>query len=119
METNQQVTIESLKQQMGEYTKMTEQLPFAEFSDFYRQLIGFLQSDYHLLSVDDLVIAVAICRIVGTNARVRGIHSDPNKKKFIKIAEKSEFWRDAITARLKTEGVSEEDLAKREETLFE
>lgn len=119
METNQQVTIESLKQKMSEYTKMTDQLPFAEFNEYYRQLTGFLQSDYHLLSVDDLVIAVAICRIVGTNARLRGVHSDPNKKKFIKMAEKSEFWRNAITTRLKTEGISEEDLAAREENLFE
>jgi len=60
MDTNQQVTIESLQQQMGEYTKMTEQLPFGEFSEYYQKLTGFLQSNYHLLNADDLVVAVAI-----------------------------------------------------------
>ena len=118
METTQQITIDSLRQQMSEYTKMTEQLSFVDFSEYYRQLTSLLQNNYHLFAVDDLVTAVAICRIVGTNARMRAVHSEPNKKRFVKMAEKCDFWRDAITARLKKEGISAEDLAAKEETLF-
>ena len=104
---------------MKEYVKMEEELEFPIFAAYYQDVMNCLQADYQQLTADDLVRMQAICGIISANAQMRALKKDANRKKFQKMQEKSTFWQEAIKARLKKEGVSEDDLAQKSEGLWD
>ena len=81
--------MESLFNQMAEFIKMEEELPFAEFQSYYTSVMAFLQKEYQDLTVDDLLKAKGILSIMGANAKTRALVKNENRKKFQKMAEKS------------------------------
>ncbi len=112
--------MESLFNQMAEFIKMEEELPFAEFQSYYTSVMAFLQKEYQDLTVDDLLKAKGILSIMGANAKTRALVKNENRKKFQKMAEKSAFWDDAITRRLvKIEGLSNDEVQEKVESLWE
>lgn len=111
-------TMADLAATMKEYVNMEEELEFTAFSAYYQELMNCLQADYQLLNTDELVQAQAICSIISGNAQGRAAKKDANRKKFTKMKEKSEFWQQAIVARLKKEGMSEAELAEKMEGLW-
>lgn len=110
--------LQKLHEKMQEYIKMTEDLPFPEFSQYYQDVMACLQKDYQDFSTENLIEAKGICSIIYANAQARSLNKDSNRKKFLKIAEKSNFWQNAIKARLLKEGLSEKEINSREETLW-
>lgn len=106
-------TLDALFAKMGEYTKMEDEISFAEFQSFYTALLAFLQREYQNLSEDDLVKLTGITRIVAANAKMRAVHKDDNRKKFVKMGEKASFWEDAIRLRLTKGGMSKDTLDER------
>ncbi|MCL1816799.1 MAG: hypothetical protein FWG43_04270 [Clostridiales bacterium] len=114
----EKITMADLAAKMGEYVKMEEELEFPLFAAYYQDVMSCLQMDYQGLTVDELVQAQAICGIMAGNAQARNVRKDANRKKFQKMQEKSSFWQEAIKARLKKEGIDEEELAQKTEGLF-
>ena len=105
--------------QMKEYVKMEEELEFSLFAAYYQDVMNCLQADYQQLTGDELVQAQAICGVMSSNAQMRALKKDANRKKFQKMQEKSTFWQEAIKARLKKEGLSEDELAQKTEGLWD
>jgi len=100
--------------QMKGFLKMEDELEFAKFSAYYQDVMNCLQADYQELSQDELAEAQAICGLLGENANMRAAaKKDANRKKFQKMHEKCAFWQDAIKAKLKKEGMSEEEMMKK------
>jgi Xaa-Pro aminopeptidase len=117
--TMEKTSMEQLHAQMKEYVKMEEELEFPLFSSYYQQVMAFLQADYQELGSDELVQAQGICGVMAANAEMRAAKKDVNRKKFQKIKEKSEFWMEAIKARLKKEGMSDDELTQKMEGLWD
>jgi hypothetical protein len=112
-------SMEQLFIQMKDYVKMEEELEFSLFTAYYQDVMNCLQADYQLLTSDELVQAQAICGTMGSNAKVRAAKKDENRKKFHKMQEKSDFWQEAIKARLKKEGLSDSELEQKMEGLWD
>ena len=112
-------TIAALNEKMSEYVKMETEIPFAEFTEFYQDLTGLLQTKYQEFSIEELILAKGMTMIVAGNARVRSSRKDENRKKFMKMAEKAKFWEDAIALRLKKDGISEDELEEKVSALWE
>jgi len=110
--------VEELYQKMLGFTKMTEELPFDEFLAYYQDVMALLQNDYPELSADDLLKAKGILGIVHVNALTRASRKDANRKKFQKMAEKANFWQEAIKARLLKEGMPPSELEEKVAALF-
>ncbi|MGI5891244.1 MAG: hypothetical protein ACOX7H_00720 [Bacillota bacterium] len=111
--------LQQLFEKMQDYTKMTEELPFPEFSQYYQEVMTCLQKDYQEFDQEDLIKAKGICSIIFINAQARAMKKDDNRKKFLKIAEKSNFWQDAIKSRLMKEGLSAQEISDKEEALWQ
>jgi len=107
-----------LSAKMQEYVKMSEELPFLEFSDYYQEVMTFLQEKYQDLNPDQLIEIKGICSIVSSNAQTRAAKKDDNRKKFQKMQEKTKFWQEAIDLRLKKEGLSKEEIEEKENNLW-
>ena len=110
--------VDELMQKMGEYVKMTEELPFPEFLQFHNDLMALLQKDYQELNEEQLIQAKGMTGILAANARSRALRKDDNRKKYHKIAEKAGFWEEAINARLLKSGMKQDDLNARVEALW-
>lgn len=111
--------MEELYNKMGEYVKMEEELPFDEFQSYYNSVMNFLQKEYQNLSVDELIKVKGIVRIMCANARTRSLVKDVNRKKFVKIGEKTAFWDDAINRHLvKDEGMDADEVQKKVDALW-
>ena len=116
------ITMEQLCIQMKEYVKMEDELEFSLFTAYYQDVMNCLQADYQELTADELVQAQAICGVLSGNAQARAAKAakkDVNRKKFQKMHEKSNFWQEAIKARLKKEGLSEDELAQKIEGMWD
>jgi hypothetical protein len=106
-------SLEALFAKMGEYTKMEDEIPFAEFQAFYTALTNFLQQQYQEQGEEQLVQLTGMTMIVAANAKMRAMRKDENRKKFAKMAEKASFWEDAIRRRLLKDGMGKEALDER------
>jgi len=115
----EKIAVADLYVQMREYVKMEEDLEFPLFLAYYQDVMNCLQADYQQLTSDELVKMEAICGILGGNAKMRSLKKDANRKKFLKMRDKSEFWQEAIKARLKKEGCSETELKEKEKGLWD
>ena len=115
----EKITMEQLCTQMKEYVKMEEELEVSLFASYYQDVMNCLQADYQQFTADELVQAQAICGIMSGNAQMRAAKKDLNRKKFQKMYEKSNFWQEAIKARLKKEGMNEDELAQKVEGLWD
>ena len=110
--------MQELHAQMKEYLKMTELLPFDDFNNYYKSLMNYLQTNYQDMPTEELIKAKAICSILAENSGGRAGLDKTNRKKFQKIEERTHFWADAITLKLKKDGISEQELKAKEDAVF-
>ena len=111
--------MEKLFTKMQEYLQMDTEIPFTEFSDYYKQVTDLLAADFAEMDQEGLIKMAGICQIVGMNANARGSRKDDNSKKFKKMAEKSEFWYDAIRYKLtKDMGLSKQEFDEKVDALW-
>ena len=110
--------MEELFAKMAEYVKMEEPLPFEQFQTYYQSVIDYLMKYYQDMETDDLIKAKGVTMIMANNAKSRAHLKDENRKKFIKIGEKSTFWEDAIKHRLIKEGMSATEVDEKVEALW-
>jgi len=111
--------MEELYQKMLEYTQMTEELPFDEFVEYFQKTMDFLQISYQDMTAEELIKAKGICDIISANAKARAMKKDLNRKKFMKMDEKADFWQAAIEARLIKQGMSKKDINEKQDTLWD
>lgn len=102
--------MENLFAQLKEYLHLDTEIPFEEFSSYYKNLIDHLTKSFNELSREDCLKARYICSIVQANAESRAKKSKANAKAFKKINTKCAFWADAINFRLLKEGMSQPEI---------
>ena len=102
--------MEQLCAKMGEFVKMETELPFPDFQAYYQEVMDYLQKNYQDMTDEQLVQAKGITMIMGSNANMRSLRKDENRKKFQKMAQKSNFWENAIKLRLTKAGMTEQEL---------
>jgi len=111
--------MEKLFEKLKEYLKMETEIPFEEFSEYYRNVINYLNSEYDALEQENLIKARYICSIIQANADGRAKQSRANAKAYKKISSKSVFWMDAINFRLIKEGMTQAEIDEATEKVNE
>lgn len=110
-------TLDTLLEKLKEYLKMETEIPFEEFTEYYRTVMAELNQAFNDLDKDARIKALFICSIVQSNAESRAKGSKVNAKAFKKISAKCAFWTDAIKFNLGKEGMSPEDIEKATEEI--
>lgn len=91
------------------YLGMDTDIPFGEFTEYYNNVITILQADFKDMDKETLLDAISILTVVAGNAIDRAKAKNVQAKKYKKIAEKSQFWNEAIARKLGVEhGLSRE-----------
>ena len=102
--------METLFSKLQEYLKMEEEIPFEEFSQYYKKLLEVLNTGFVDFTQDECIKARYICSIVQGNAESRSKSSRVNAKTFKKMNTKCGFWADAINFRLLKEGKTQQEI---------
>jgi len=102
--------LDKLLEKLKEYLHMETEIPFEEFSEYYRNLIEELNKTFNELDKENRIKALYICSIVQSNAEARAKESKANAKTFKKISAKCAFWTDAIKFNLGKDGMSPEEI---------
>ncbi|MGI5902403.1 MAG: hypothetical protein ACOX7U_08020 [Desulfitobacteriia bacterium] len=90
---------------LKEYLHMDSLLPFAEYKEFYTEVIEELNKNYSELDQKARLQARYICNTIKVNAESRARGNKINGKAFKKMAAKCAFWVEAIDHRLGKEGL--------------
>lgn len=93
--------MENIVAKMKEYLAMDTEIEFKEFDEYYKSIIEKLTKEYQELKEEELLNMRYILNTVAVNAENRSARKDKYMKKFRKIGEKTRFWSDAISAKLK------------------
>jgi hypothetical protein len=109
--------VEKLFDKLKEYLHMDTEIPFDEFTDYYRTLIAELNQTFSDLDKDNRLKALYICSIVQSNADARIKTNKINAKAYKKISSKCAFWVDAIKFNLGKDGMSPEEIEKATEEI--
>jgi cysteine sulfinate desulfinase/cysteine desulfurase-like protein len=109
--------LEKLLEKLKEYLHMETEIPFEEFSEYYRNLISELNQTFNDLDKDARVKALYICSIVQSNGDARAKASKVNAKVFKKMSAKCAFWVDAIKFNLGKDGMTAEEIERATEEI--
>lgn len=102
--------MEKLLEKLKEYLQMETEIPFEEFSEYYRTLISELNQTFNDLDRENRLKALYICSIVQSNAEARAKENKATAKTFKKISTKCAFWSDAIKFNLGKDGMSSQEI---------
>lgn len=102
--------MDKLFEKLKEYLHMDTEIPFEEFSEYYRNLIAELNKTFNDLDKEKRIQALYICSIVQSNAEARAKGSKATAKTFKKISSKCAFWVDAIKFNLIKDGMTAEEI---------
>lgn len=97
--------MEALFAKLLEYLQMEEEIPYAEFAAYFKDVVAEWQKNYQQYDKETLLKCQSIASVVAANAIDRGKENkkDVSGKKFKKMAEKMTFWAQAIEMRLEKE----------------
>ena len=102
--------MESYLAKMKEYLNMESEIPYPEFSEYFQDYVGYLNANYETFDQEACTNARFIFSILTVNCEDRAKRKGPEAKKYKKMGEKSRLWLDAITLRLKKEGLTPEQI---------
>jgi hypothetical protein len=111
--------MEKLFEQMKGFLHMDTEIPYDEFTQYYKSLVDTLTGTFEDLDQDARLKARYVCSIVQANADSRGQRSKTNAKAYKKISSKCAFWADAINFRLLKEGMTQAEIDKAIEAINE
>ena len=111
--------MEALFAKLREYLQMEEDIPFAEFAAYFKDVMAEWQVNYQQYDKETLIKCQSIATVVAANAIDRGGSKDANSMKFKKMAEKMSFWAQAIELRLEKEhGMTKDQVDKEIDALL-
>lgn len=111
--------MEKLFERLKEFLHMDTEIPYDEFTEYYKNLIDALNTTFEDMDQDMRLKARYSCSIVQANAESRGQKSKTNAKAYKKMSAKCVFWVDAINYRLIKEGMTQADIDKAIEEINE
>lgn len=111
--------METLLGKIREYLQMETEIPFAEFKEYYDNVMDYLQKNYNTMQNEELISAQFILDIVSNNAKARAARKGQDSKKYKKMSEKCAFWSNAINFRLQNSGMTQQEIDEKIEQLSE
>lgn len=102
--------MEQLKEKMYEYLNMDTEIPFEEFTAYYKKVMDYLKSNYEEMEKENLLDAKFILNIMSSNSTMRAQRKGPQTKKYKKMGEKTSFWGNAINFRLINSGMTQAEI---------
>lgn len=100
--------MENYFSKMKEYLQMDTEIPFGEFVEYYDGVMGYLQKKYEGLEKEQLLQTKLIMTVLASNSSMRAQRKGPEAKKYKKMAQKSNFWSEAVNFKLTTSGVTQQ-----------
>lgn len=112
--------MEQLYNQIQVYLNMEEEISFEEFSDFYQKVIGRLGEKNDSFAEDDIWKGLFITENIMSNARARAQETKnaQMKKKYKKMAQRTELWAKNLLSRLYQLGYKDEEINERFEQML-
>lgn len=111
--------MESLFDKMKEYLNMDTEISFEEFDQYYKQVIEFLGKDWQSLNEEDSLKILFILDNIKSNADDRAKRKTKETKKYQKMSERANIWVQAMFKRLREMGLTDEEIGKRYEEIYE
>ncbi|MGD8191978.1 hypothetical protein ACQCN2_18575 [Brevibacillus ginsengisoli] len=111
--------MESLFEKMKEYLNMDTEISFEEFDQYYKQVLDFLGKDWQSLNEEDSLKILFILDNIKSNADDRAKRKAKEVKKYQKMSERTNIWVQAMFKRLREMGLTDEEIGKRYEELYE
>ncbi len=102
--------LQTLIERLKGYLNMEGEISFAEYASYAQEVFAYLQENYQPMEKEELLNAQYICFILYSNAAERMSRKDANRKKYKKLGDKANFWREAIVVRLQKAGMSQQEM---------
>ncbi len=102
-----------------EYLKMDTEISYDEFASFYTGFMEYLNKSFPELDREALIKGHFVCSVLQANSWERSRRKISVAKRYKKMAEKSQFWADAIKHRLVKEGMTPREIDEAEQALDE
>jgi hypothetical protein len=111
--------MQELFDKMKEYLNMETEISFEEFDGYYKKVVAFLNDNWTQLNEEETIHMLFILDNLKSNAEDRAKRKLKEAKKYAKMAQRSEIWATALIRRLREFGLSDEEIGKRYEAIYE
>ncbi|GEB32197.1 MULTISPECIES: hypothetical protein [Brevibacillus] len=111
--------MQELFDKMKEYLNMDTEISFDEFDGYYKQVVAFLNDNWKELNEEDSMRMLFILDNLKSNGEDRSKRKVKEAKKYAKMAQRTEIWANALIGRLREAGLTDEEIGKRYEAIYE
>lgn len=111
--------MQELFEKMKEYLNMDTEISFNEFDGYYKKVVAFLNDEWTELNQEDTMHMLFILDNLKSNGEDRAKRKEKEAKKYAKMAQRTEIWANALIKRLRDEGLTDEEIGKRYEAIYE
>ncbi|MFF0829412.1 hypothetical protein ACFYU8_21665 [Brevibacillus sp. NPDC003359] len=111
--------MQDLFEKMKEYLNMDTEISFDEFDGYYKKVTAFLNDSWETLNEEDTMIMLFILDNLKSNGEDRSKRKVKEAKKYAKMAQRTEIWANALIGRLREAGLTDEEIGKRYEAIYE
>lgn len=111
--------MQELFDKMKEYLNMDTEISFDEFDGYYKQVVAFLNDNWKELNEEDSMCMLFILDNLKSNGEDRSKRKVKEAKKYAKMAQRTEIWANALIGRLREAGLTDEEIGKRYEAIYE
>lgn len=111
--------MQELFDRMKEYLNMDTEISFDEFDGYYKKVVAFLNDNWQELNEEDTMHMLFILDNLKSNGEDRAKRKEKEAKKYAKMAQRTEIWANALIRRLRDAGLTDEEIGKRYEAIYE
>ncbi|MDC0760860.1 MULTISPECIES: hypothetical protein [Brevibacillus] len=111
--------MQDLFEKMKEYLNMDTEISFDEFDGYYKKVTAFLNDSWETLNEEDTMLMLFILDNLKSNGEERSKRKIKEAKKYAKMAQRTEIWANALIGRLREAGLTDEEIGKRYEAIYE
>lgn len=111
--------MQDLFEKMKEYLNMDTEISFDEFDGYYKKVTAFLNENWETLNEEDTMHMLFILDNLKSNGEDRSKRKVKEAKKYAKMAQRTEIWANALIGRLREAGLTDEEIGKRYEAIYE
>ncbi|MFC8685426.1 hypothetical protein [Brevibacillus porteri] len=111
--------MQDLFEKMKEYLNMDTEISFDEFDGYYKKVTAFLNDSWEKLNEEDTMHMLFILDNLKSNGEDRSKRKTKEAKKYAKMAQRTEIWANALIGRLREAGLTDEEIGKRYEAIYE
>ncbi|MED2897282.1 hypothetical protein P4321_27260 [Brevibacillus porteri] len=98
---------------------MDTEISFDEFDGYYKKVTAFLNDSWETLNEEDTMLMLFILDNLKSNGEERSKRKIKEAKKYAKMAQRTEIWANALIGRLREAGLTDEEIGKRYEAIYE